>query len=106
MFSLYHWPQTDFIHQVPIQKDEKNVLLCTELAAQRTGMLFEQRLNVLKNLKTLWSSDTDVAIVHVDENQIHFFIGSNDEVLYLKVKISFLWNECCDTMVLQDRNIV
>ncbi|XP_030766170.1 uncharacterized protein LOC115890148 [Sitophilus oryzae] len=90
------------------QTRKKCLLLCMELAdlaAQRTGILFEQRLNVLKNLKTLWANDTNVGIVPVDENQTQFFIGSDDELVFeSKNQSSVEHSEICDEMDLQGRN--
>lgn len=76
-------------HQCPppntyTKQRRKCLLLCAELAdlaAQCRDTVFEQRLNVLKDLKLLWANDADVAIVQVDdgdENPNHFIDESND----------------------------
>lgn len=70
------------------QRRKKCLLLCNELAdlaAQRTGMLFEQRFNLLKNLKTLWANDTAVLLTPIDvtdENGTQVVIESNDEIVF------------------------
>uniref|UniRef100_A0A6P7FQ40 Uncharacterized protein LOC114332708 n=1 Tax=Diabrotica virgifera virgifera TaxID=50390 RepID=A0A6P7FQ40_DIAVI len=48
-------------------------------------MLFEQRFNLLKNLKTLWANDTAVLLTPIDvtdENDTQVIIDSNDEVVF------------------------
>uniref|UniRef100_A0A6P7GL34 Uncharacterized protein LOC114343984 isoform X3 n=1 Tax=Diabrotica virgifera virgifera TaxID=50390 RepID=A0A6P7GL34_DIAVI len=49
------------------------------------GMLFQQRFNLLKNLKTLWANDTAVLLTPIDvtdENDTQVIIESNDEVVF------------------------
>ncbi|KAG5889722.1 hypothetical protein JTB14_010196 [Gonioctena quinquepunctata] len=71
------------------------------IGSSTDGYLFEQRLNVLKNLKTLWAND--VAIVHINGNQTQFYIGSNDEVIFeSENQVSVEHSEGFNDMVLQN----
>ncbi|KAB0791225.1 hypothetical protein PPYR_03025 [Photinus pyralis] len=68
-------------------------------------MLFEQRLNLLKNLKTLWANDTAVLLTPIDvrdENDRQFIVESNDEVVFENENFS----EFCNEVVIQDLNIL
>lgn len=63
------------------------MLVCTELAdiaATRTGPLFERRLNQLKNLRELWANGIETAVVPIAGIQTEFgndtcIVGTNKE---------------------------